>query len=765
MDNKVKRNQKLILNIIYFSFVFLLVYLFGIALKLEAIFPIQIFAVFIISMTVKIFLLNPLILYTLIAVSFLGAVLVNNYITPFIFDFLERTYHLFANILNNLRGIESIAEDNILLFWGILIILVSLFTSIVLFKGKNIKILLPVYLGFFLYYWYNFFDEAYWVIAVFLLAYLILMGLDKYMKENSGTNYNAKYDIEMLFSSWIKTVLLYSLLIVMISMILPKSYNTIHWPWLQQKVYNTFPFVEDLRSNNIYSRGREKANLFDFSITGFQQKSSKLGGPVVLDDKKIMTVYADSSTYLRGNVKQLYTGNAWEAISYPSRNYHLNQDFSNIPDEEKELFYKEVNVIIVNEDFSTTTIFSPYKPSIINSDIDSLIRVNRDSSLVFLEGVYDKESYYVRTQKPLPYGILVALGANYSKDDIDDLDIYLQIPQDKITTRTIDLVKRITAEAKNDFEKAVVIENYLRNNFEYNLYVNEVPENYEFVDYFLFEGKEGYCTYYATSMAVMLRIAGIPSRYIEGFIAEDSIETGIYEVKNKNAHTWVEAFIEPVGWMNFEPTPAYPIELRLEDYKPIVEENNSNQAVDNGSSEFPRNNNDGLEIELDDDLFPDDWVPDIGIPQENVSDGFSRNIIIVIAGILLSIIPVRFILGLLQYKYHEFKAKKLPVNERIIYLYKQIHRIIELLGYPQQSGETHYEYARRISYKFWNDGEKGIQEITEIFVRSKYSNIVATNDDILNLKNYKESLEGRLKEHLGRRGYYYNKYVKKRFGM
>lgn len=145
----------------------------------------------------------------------------------------------------------------------------------------------------------------------------------------------------------------------------------------------------------------------------------------------------------------------------------------------------------------------------------------------------------------------ISLGIQHRKENIDNLSNYLQIPEDRITDATKKLVKDIVKNRKTDLEKALAIEEYLRNNYNYSLDVEIVPENREFIDYFLFESQEGYCTYYATAMAIMLRIEGIPTRYIEGYLAQDLIREGIYEVKHRNAHTWVEAFIEPVGWMTF----------------------------------------------------------------------------------------------------------------------------------------------------------------------------------------------------------------------
>lgn len=761
MDIIHDKNQKLILNLIYLSFVFTLVYLFGLVIGIKLDFLIQILIVSFGSMMVKFFLFNPLILYVILALSFLGALLVDKYIESFLFTFIERLYFLFDNIINNLQGKENIAENNILLFWLILIVLISLYTSLILFKGKSIYLLLPLYFGFFLFYWYNFYDEAYWMISIFLIAFFALMGLDKYSKEKLHVETSIRNDFEKLFSQWFKTVINYSMLIVFIALLLPKSYNYIQWPWLQQRVYTAFPFVENLRSYDSYTRKTGEAALFNFSITGYQGETSRLGGPVNLSNKKIMTVLSDSSLYLRGNVRQIYTGNAWETIMEPSNNYGLRQDFSGLSKEEKELYYDEINITITNHDFASITLFSPYKPTSINFNDNSWIRVNRDDSLIFSHGIYDGESYYVKAQKPLPYGILVSLGIDQKKEDINDLDTYLQIPEKRMTSRTRNLVKEIVDNAENDFQKAVAIENYLRNNYKYNLHVDEVPENQEFIDYFLFDGKEGYCTYYATSMAIMLRLEGIPSRYIEGYLVQDPIEEGIYEVRHENAHAWVEAFIEPVGWMTFEPTPAYSIQPRLENYQPSEIDEDSESKDFSINNRSPREVLDNQLITSEKDVLGDNWSLDNDQVYDDTTSNLSRNTSVIIIGILLLIFPIQFLIGLFQYKHQDSQAKKLSNEKRVIYLYKQILRLMELKGFPQISGETHYEYADRVAYKFYSYEEIGIKEITEIFVRSKYGNASTSDEDVLKLETHRQSLEKRVKNHLGKITYYYRKYLKK----
>ena len=74
---------------------------------------------------------------------------------------------------------------------------------------------------------------------------------------------------------------------------------------------------------------------------------------------------------------------------------------------------------------------------------------------------------------------------------------------------------------------------------------------------FLFERKQGHCEYFASSMAVMLRTLGIPSRVVNGFRSDEFNDiTGNYVVRAKDAHSWVEAYFPGYGWQTFDPTPA-----------------------------------------------------------------------------------------------------------------------------------------------------------------------------------------------------------------
>jgi len=132
--------------------------------------------------------------------------------------------------------------------------------------------------------------------------------------------------------------------------------------------------------------------------------------------------------------------------------------------------------------------------------------------------------------------------------------LYLQLP--KVDPRVPQFAAQISQKANNDFDKASAIESYLKTRFGYTLELPRTPPADPIAN-FLFDRKQGHCEYFASSMAVMLRTLGIPSRVVNGFHSDEFNDlTGNYIVRAKDAHSWVEAYFPGYGWQTFDPTPG-----------------------------------------------------------------------------------------------------------------------------------------------------------------------------------------------------------------
>jgi len=125
--------------------------------------------------------------------------------------------------------------------------------------------------------------------------------------------------------------------------------------------------------------------------------------------------------------------------------------------------------------------------------------------------------------------------------------------------------KKITASAKTDFDKAVALQTWFRGGtFTYS---TKTPAKEGFdgsgLDVIVpfLKAKSGYCVHFATTMAVMARTLGIPSRVAVGFLPgklthQGKNNTAVWEVSSSNLHAWPELYFKGVGWVRFEPTPS-----------------------------------------------------------------------------------------------------------------------------------------------------------------------------------------------------------------
>jgi transglutaminase-like putative cysteine protease len=126
------------------------------------------------------------------------------------------------------------------------------------------------------------------------------------------------------------------------------------------------------------------------------------------------------------------------------------------------------------------------------------------------------------------------------------------------------LAQRITAGATTPYDATRRIELYLRSNYAYK---QDVPNRTYPLPAFLSEDRAGYCQQFSGTMALMLRMLGIPSRVGVGFAPGGrDPEHNDYLVTDTDAHNWVEAYFPNIGWATFEPTPpAAPAATQIDD--------------------------------------------------------------------------------------------------------------------------------------------------------------------------------------------------------
>ena len=313
---------------------------------------------------------------------------------------------------------------------------------------------------------------------------------------------------------------------------------------------------------------------------------------------------------------------------------------------------------------------------------------------------------------------------------------FMDVPE-IVPERVHGLTHEIIYGLDNDFDRIMAIRDYLMTTFPYTLDTMHVPRGVCFVDHFLFEGQQGYCTYFASAMAIMARIAGVPSRYVEGFVLPPSrYGVATVAVTNRMAHAWVEIYLEGFGWIIVEATPSYAF---LGDPSLLVTTGgpaagsafDPNWAQNMGEAWFD------WEYYYYMDYWEHQWLYEQGF----AAGGFGapaagtgtvgepaaaplnmRNIAIAALIVLLSGVVVY---GFSRYSYMRLALRKLrrkDANQQAVSYFKGILGIVTFNVGPLAEGETPLAYGRENGKRYtFHRGSVTFGELIELYYKAKYS--------------------------------------------
>lgn len=130
-------------------------------------------------------------------------------------------------------------------------------------------------------------------------------------------------------------------------------------------------------------------------------------------------------------------------------------------------------------------------------------------------------------------------------------------PPEKLDERVVALARQILAGQKTTEAKIQAVTRYLTSNYQYSLSIR-IPAGTDSLSHFLLEAKAAHCEYFASAAAVLLRLGGVPTRYVTGFVVQRYNRLGGYwYARNRDAHAWAEAWDEQAGrWVTVEATPS-----------------------------------------------------------------------------------------------------------------------------------------------------------------------------------------------------------------
>lgn len=339
------------------------------------------------------------------------------------------------------------------------------------------------------------------------------------------------------------------------------------------------------------------------------QESLVLGGPRSVGNTPIMDVQVAqplSSVYWQAIVYETYEDGGWQVSEEADSTLHYAEDGAlNIPfTQGRQMITQTVVNYLPNSSFLYGA------PEIVATDRQMFVNQTGDGQgnilVTSLRSRYVlrlNDEYQVSSRISVADAESLRLAATDYPEYVRQR--YLQVP-DSITPETLELAAELVAPHDTVFDQAIAVRNYLRENIAYNDQIAAVPEGIEPIHYTLFISQEGYCNYYASAMAIMLRSQGIPARVVSGYAQGEYDEaTSSYRVRASNAHTWVEVYFPDFGWIQFEPTAAIPTVERPEG-------GNAGDAFDGETPASGANaNRDDLLPENLDDVRDIDELPDI----------------------------------------------------------------------------------------------------------------------------------------------------------
>ena len=286
--------------------------------------------------------------------------------------------------------------------------------------------------------------------------------------------------------------------------------------------------------------------------------------------------------------------------------------------------------------------------------------------------------------------------------------------------------------AETDAEKLKRLEDMLRS-FTYTQSPGPLPERIhnasDFLDYFILESKQGFCSHFATAFVLLARAEGLPARYVQGYLVGTDGKRTI-SVKNTDAHAWPEVYFEGAGWIAYEPTPT--IQKSITYWKTEEERQAEGSDPTENRTPLPQTSPEASsENALQDnaDSFHFRWYM-IVIP-------IGASVFFILLALILKRVLMRV----------QFKKKN--KEEQFLLLCRQTIRILRLSGFTMNENETLTEYGERLT-------QAGFTDISFLRILEKYVYKNELEDDAIPvIIREKESLLIHLKKTNRRRYFRY----------
>lgn len=510
-------------------------------------------------------------------------------------------------------------------------------------------------------------------------------------------------------------------------------------PNVQPVLTDPYTLWNNLQGNRSFLSAGGNNSIFALGgggVSGYGRDDSSLGGQLALNQTPVMSVVSPQRSYWRGETRSRYTGDGW-AISEVEREAPLSAVSAKLSlAQDPELAPIRLKTVEVTQTVTMAELGKEFPVLFGAYTIDRVRSVTNEGAaanfsplqwspqLSELRWTGDSQRVY-----PVSYTLTskvpVVEEAELRKlpaalPSTAGLEEYLRLP-DTLPPRVRELALQITQPGLNMYDKVKRLEQYLANTYPYTTAPNlNAGQSKDFVDRFLFEVKEGYCDYFSTAMAVMVRSIGIPSRWVKGFAPGEATADGEYLVRNSDAHSWVEVYFPGYGWLPFEPTSGFSLPFSGAEAGGAAEQ--SPEASPEPESSSPPD-------------LPASAEPVTAAPANKSRPGFAGWS----AGAAAAMVLLGFMwmfrgrIALLQ---RIWPTRELNTNRRALLEFERFLREAKRTGYSRKEHETVREAVQR----WCNAGnagsgaeQKDVEALLLLFEKAKYSDLPITEEELMTL--------------------------------
>ena len=598
---------------------------------------------------------------------------------------------------------------------------------------------------------------------VFAFAYLVIIfveGIQNCWKKIKGEDVRR-------YILWIMPFLAVYLMLMCFTPAPEKAYE---WTFVKSAYENIVRACKILGQDFLRGDGED----FGLTMTGFSEEGL-LKGTVSKSNEEVMTIKgqpgAVSNIYLMGKVFNSFDGRGWEQTDESTEEERLLDTLETVYAAERygqgniRNYIYSTSAHVKFRYFKTGYLFTPLKTYSVTSRNTSLNFTQEGGNLLLdkRKGYgteYDFSFYQMNVDHPEFYRFVetelvddeevfheIRRKYQYSdgaKIELADLEAHRQqiyekyLQEVQLSQEMKAYLAEITQGAETDIERLKAIEKAL-SSLTYLTDTGNLPQEItneeDFLDYFVLEKKEGYCTYFATAFVLLARAEGIPARYVQGFCipVEENKETIVY---SHMAHAWPEVYIDGAGWIPFEPTPGY-AEIRYTPWK-MQETTQSDESMLEGAGQGVHY----WEEEPTPSALPEFNPEELEIQNQN--DG---RLGVIIGYTILLIIVVCVLMVIIDGMTGSYRYRRMNLIDKYKIQIKRNLRVLAQLGYERKEQETLTELRNRVSWLL-EENQTDLKELQSLccYEELLYGNRVVTEPMLATALTEQNKLMRLLKE-------------------